>query len=182
MKILNYPSTIKMKEIELSINMLIKEYQDAHSSYIQSISLNNYTDSNRWMDVLDKVNIKLKSKIKEAGTLLKNTIQKGEKKQNITTLNAPKLIELSKKLHQQEIKLKNMREKINDIDGNIEITDLDNGGNYTQLFLYFIITISVMSITIISLISSTSTLVDNVFLVMAIIAIIYYVLLKIINK
>jgi hypothetical protein len=177
-----YPSIIMLKEIEVSINMLINEYHDAHESYVQSISLGNSIDSERFMKVLDTANKNLKLKINEAGLILKNIIPKGEANQNTVTLNAPKLKELSKNLNMQESKLKKMRDKLNNIDGNLETSNLDNNGNYTQLLLFSIIALSVIAITITSLMSSTSTLVDNIFIVMAIISIIYYILLKFINK
>ena len=177
-----FTSTIMLKEIELSINMLINEYHDAHESYVQSISLGNSIDSERFMKVLDTANKNLKLKINEAGLILKKIISKGEANQNAVTLNAPKLKELSKNLNTQEIKLKKMRDKINNIDGNLETSNLDNNGNYTQLLFFSIIAISVISITITALMSSTTNLVDNIFIVMAIIAICYYIVIHFINK
>jgi hypothetical protein len=162
--------------------MLINEYQDVHASYIQSISLGNSIDSKRWMDVLDKANNNLKLKINEAGLILKKIIPKGEANQNAVTLNAPKLKELSKNLNTQEIKLKKMHDKINNINGNLETSNLDNNGKYTQLLFFSIIAMSVISITITALMSSTTKLVDNIFIVMAIIAICYYIVLHFINK
>jgi len=172
----NYPSVLKLKEIEASINMLLNSYNDAQASYVNAVSLKSKKDMKKWLTVLNNTNSKLTSLVEQANTLLKKIVQKGELNQEITTIDAPKLKQLSRQLNMQGREIHSMQQNIVNVNADLETSKLQQQQYLVKLIFMFFVAIIIVVLIIRAFFNNGTSVFENIILVIAIMSIIYHLI------
>jgi hypothetical protein len=172
----NYPSIMRFKELEASINILLNAYSDVQSAYEQSVSVGNMKDAKRWIDVMDNINKNLGIAIAEAGDVIQQIAPQGIKYQNIATLDASKLNLLTKQLDMKSKEVAGLRSQLTDIDGDMQTSGMEQTGNYFQMIVLLITALAIAWLIGKSVVSSETSSADNIILVVAALALLYHLI------
>ena len=147
----DYPSILKLKELEANANMLLVSYDDSQVSYQQALSVKDTKKAKYWLNVMDKINAKLNTIISSISEIIYKIERSGIKYQDIATIDAKKINNISKKMNMKNKEIARMQNNLNTIEGEMNTSNKEQTSNYLQMSVMFI-----TAIVIILLISKTA--------------------------
>ena len=173
----NSPSIIKLKTLELEINMLIKTYKQIQGTYNNNMIHSKYDAAKKNMEELNTISGKLDDKMKEAQNMINKIVPKGENYQKKSKEKDIEIMNLADKLNTMSEKLDKLKQKNNTIQGDMETTDSDSRANRFQFYFISIATVIVGAITAYSMMTEETNIIENI-IAMAILTIGIYFLVK----
>lgn len=171
----HYPTIAKLKQVELDIDLNLNAYKDAHTNYLNNIKSGNTTQANQNLKQLDKINNDLISLLGNAEMLMKEAYPKGQSDQAKSKYNLNQILEMSNQLNKEAKEIQQMSDELHDVEGNLSISKITQRTNYVQYFIMLILSIVVIGFTAHTIITNDSSNIENVILILAIVAISYYV-------
>lgn len=171
----NHSSILKLKELEAVTNMLLKAYPDAQASYNQAVSIGDTKDATRWLGVMDNVNTNLFEMTEKTGQIVKQLELKDIESQKVVSIDATRINRLSKMLGDKSQEVAKMRDRLTDIEGNVQTSDLEQTGNYTQMLVLFLVGLVIAGLISSAAISAETSPAENIILVVAATSLLYHV-------
>jgi len=170
----DYPSILKLKELEAITNMLTTSYGDAQAAYEQAISMKDTKDAKRWLGIMDKINADLNAITSSAGDVIRKVERSGVSYQDIATLDSRKLHLLSRQLDVKSKQVARMRANLTDVDGEMQTSGQEQSGNFLQMTVLSISAIVIALLIGKAAMSSEISPAENVILIAAIAALLYH--------
>jgi len=170
----DYPSILKLKELEAVTNMLIVSYGDAQAAYEQAISIKDTKDAKRWLSIMDGINSDLNAITSSAGDVIRKIERSGVGYQDIAKLDSKRLHLLSRQLNVKGMEAARMRANLTNVDGDMETSGKEQSSNYFQLAVLMLAAIVIALLVGRAAMTSETSPAENVILVVAIAALLYH--------
>lgn len=174
----HYPNILKLKTIEFEINMLMKAYETGHKTYLQNVLSKNYLDAAKNLEELTAVNNMIETNVANGQELLAKIIKEGSINQPQVSFHSPRLQNISHKVKQQQINVNQLQKELDNIDGELDTTEISQQSNYLQYIILVIVGVVISGLTIKTIITKDDSLLDNAILAIIIGLIIYFIIKK----
>lgn len=169
---------LTLKTIEHEINMYIKSYETINTTYIQYIRNKDHYNASKTLSELTQINNTLLSLVTRGQDTLNSAIKNGAIDRKTNNLKQPIFKNISYKLKKQQVMIEKAEKEINNLNGELETTELSKQTNYLQYATILIVGIIVVGLTTKTIITKDDSLLDNVILVIIIGLAIYFIIKK----
>lgn len=168
-------SVLELKELEATINMLLKSYKDAQLSYNQSISISDINNAKRWIGIMDNIITNIGKILDKSGQIVQQLETKGIEYQQIASIDSIYINNLSKTLEDKSQEVAKLQAHIINIDGDMKSSVLEQTSNYTHMIILFFVGIVIVLFISKSVLSNETSFAENIILVIAVASLLYYI-------
>lgn len=179
-----YPTVIKLKEIEKQMTTAIKEYKYLSNTHMDEMKAEVAANGLRsipaqgaiiyYREMMQvQINV-LKGLVEQAKPLLANILAKGEMNQDVVTFKQKDLQELNSNLQTEADKLSTLEEELATAERENEFSELQQGSAFLQSVFMSLLAAVVIGLTVNAVVNPKSTGIENAILVIIVALIAYY--------
>lgn len=173
----HYPTIMKLKTIEVEMNLLLNAYDTVHKTYTQNVIDGDRVTAAKNLAELQQINEAILAIASKGKGLLDRAMNEGEINQKIIAIQKPKLDQIIRKANAQQAITKNNLRELHYADANLEATNLSQKSNWLQYVVMAVVGLVVAVLTVKTITSQDVSMLDNAILAI-VVGLIVYALIK----
>lgn len=180
----NFPTIVKLKTTEAEIKLKLADYKKAHKDYVNNLRQGETKDAEDNLDKMNKLSDSLSSLYNNLKLVTNTVYPKGIQNQEIVSAGSADLTQIDSQLGEYYVKIDKVQSELQDIKGRRQSTSLETKSARMQYYIFTILAIWWVTAFILLYYfrnSSLSGLIEIMILTIAILAIGYFIYVKIKN-